>query len=136
MAANLAGMAFIPYYKHLMEILETNAELKKTSKGIFKQMAWAAGGTCAGGLVGGPPGALVGGFVGSVIGYCKSDEYSSMIKVLKNLSDYDKQRLVEKVQELVGSSGLEALTAFVGSQVQRELLLNVIRTVLQNKDGG
>jgi uncharacterized protein YoaH (UPF0181 family) len=59
-----------------------------------------------------------------------------MIKVLKNLSDYDKQRLVEKVQELVGSSGLEALTAFVGSQVQRELLLNVIRTVLQNKDGG
>jgi hypothetical protein len=33
MAANLAGMAFIPYYKHLMEILETNAELKKTSKG-------------------------------------------------------------------------------------------------------
>ncbi|XP_045215733.2 protein C19orf12 homolog [Mercenaria mercenaria] len=136
MASNLAGMAFIPYYKHLMEILETNEELKKTSKGIFKQMAWAAGGTCAGGIVAGPPGALVGGFVGSVIGYCKSDEYSSMIKVIKNLSDSDKQRLVEKVQELVGSSSLEALTAFIGSKVQRELLLNCIRSVLQNKGGG
>ena len=34
MAANLAGMAFIPYYHHLMQILETNKELKKTSKGL------------------------------------------------------------------------------------------------------
>ena len=33
MATNLVGLAFIPYYKHLMELLETNAELKKTSKG-------------------------------------------------------------------------------------------------------
>lgn len=32
--------------------------------GILKQMAWAAGGTCAGGVVAGPPGALVGGIVG------------------------------------------------------------------------
>lgn len=33
MASNLMGMAFVPYYKHLMELLETNEELKKTSKG-------------------------------------------------------------------------------------------------------
>ena len=59
-----------------------------------------------------------------------------MIKVIKNLSDADKKRLVEKVQELVGSTSLEALTAFIGSQVQRELLLNTIRSVLQNKGGG
>lgn len=32
--------------------------------GILKQMAWAAGGSCAGGLVAGPPGALVGGIAG------------------------------------------------------------------------
>lgn len=136
MAANLAGLAFIPYYKHLMEILETNADLKKTSKGIFKQMAWAAGGSCAGGVVAGPPGALVGGIVGAVYGYCTSDNYDSMLTVIRNLSDSDKQRLVEKVQELVGSSTLEALTAFIGSQVQRELLINCIRGVLQNKGGG
>ena len=32
--------------------------------GIFKQMAWAAGGACVGGVVGGPPGALVGSIAG------------------------------------------------------------------------
>lgn len=73
---------------------------------------------------------------GAVYGYCKSDEYDSMLTVIRNLSDADKKRLVEKVQELVGSSALEALTAFIGSQVQRELLINCIQSVLQNKDGG
>lgn len=136
MASNLAGMAFIPYYKHLMELLETNKELKKTSKGIFKQMAWAAGGSCAGGVVAGPPGALIGGIAGAFFGYCTADNYDSMLTVLRNLSDADKKRLVEKVQELVGSSALEALTAFIGSQVQRELLINCIQSVLQNKGGG
>lgn len=33
MAAGLAGMAFIPYYNHLIQLLETNEELKKTGKG-------------------------------------------------------------------------------------------------------
>lgn len=33
MAANLAGMAFIPYYNHIMKILETDPALKKTAKG-------------------------------------------------------------------------------------------------------
>lgn len=136
MASNLMGMAFVPYYKHLMELLETNEELKKTSKGIFKQMAWAAGGACVGGVVAGPPGALVGSIAGSVIGYCKSDEYSSMVKVLKNLTDSEKQELVKKVQELVGSTGLEALTAFIGSQVSRELLINLVREFANNKGGG
>ena len=32
--------------------------------GIFKQMAWAAGCTAVGGVVGGPPGALIGGIAG------------------------------------------------------------------------
>ena len=73
---------------------------------------------------------------GSVIGYCKSDEYSSMVKVLKNLTDSEKQELVKKVQELVGSTGLEALTAFIGSQVSRELLINLVREFANNKGGG
>ena len=30
-------------------------------------MAWAAGGTCVGGVVGGPPGALLGGIAGRYI---------------------------------------------------------------------
>ncbi|XP_052280051.1 protein C19orf12 homolog isoform X2 [Dreissena polymorpha] len=136
MAANLVGMAFLPYYRHLMDLLETNQEIKKTSKGIFKQMAWAAGGTCAGGLVAGPPGALIGGIAGSLIGYMKSDEYSSMLKILQNLTDKEKAELVRKVQELVGSTALESLTSFIGTQVQRELLLNCVRQFLGNKGGG
>lgn len=99
-------------------------------------MAWAAGGSCAGGVVAGPPGALIGGIAGALFGYCTADNYDSMLTVLRNLSDADKKRLVEKVQELVGSSALEALTAFIGSQVQRELLINCIQSVLQNKGGG
>ena len=33
MAANLIGMAFMPYYRQIMTILETDKELKKTAKG-------------------------------------------------------------------------------------------------------
>ena len=59
-----------------------------------------------------------------------------MISVLKNLTDTEKQNLVNKVQELVGSSTLEALTAFIGSQVQQELLIGCIRQFVNNKSGG
>lgn len=33
MAANLAGLMFLPYYRHIMEILETDKSLKSTAKG-------------------------------------------------------------------------------------------------------
>ena len=59
-----------------------------------------------------------------------------MVSVLKNLTDSEKENLVNKIQELVGSSSLEALTAFIGSQVQRELLIGVIRQFVNNKSGG
>ena len=35
--------------------------------GIFKQVAWAAGGTAIGGIFGGPVGAMVGGVAGWVL---------------------------------------------------------------------
>jgi len=66
----------------------------------------------------------------------QSDPYDSMICVLRSLTEEEKQNLVNKVQELVGSSALEALTTFIGNQVQRELLLNVLQTFLNNKGGG
>ncbi|CAH1784593.1 unnamed protein product [Owenia fusiformis] len=137
-AANIAGMAFIPYYRHIMELLEVNQDLKHTAKGIFKQMACAAGGAAVGGVVMGPVGALVGGIAGSVYGYCNVETYDSMVTIIRNLSDYEKKELVRKVQELVGSSGLEALTTFVGQQVNREILLNVVRQFANeaSKKGG
>ncbi|XP_046548486.1 uncharacterized protein LOC124258434 [Haliotis rubra] len=136
MAANVLGMAFVPYYNHLMTLLETNQELKKSATGIFKQVAWGAGGTIAGGVVGGPVGAMIGGLAGSVIGYCRSDEYQSMIKVLKELTDKDKKRLVSQVQEVVGSTGIETLTRFIGQQAQREILLNVLNKFTTDLKGG
>ena len=128
--ASVMGMAFIPYYNQLMTILESNEELKKSAKGIFKQMAWAAGCTAVGGIMLGPPGAMVGGVAGSMIGYLCSDEYTAMIKVLKNLNDEEKKKVVKAVQELVGSSSIEALTRFIGNQVQRDLFLKVLGDVV------
>jgi len=34
MASNVAAMAFIPYYNHIMNILDTNTDLKKTFSGL------------------------------------------------------------------------------------------------------
>lgn len=134
--AGVLGMAFIPYYNQLMTILEINDELKKSAKGIFKQMAWAAGGTAVGGVLLGPPGAMIGGVAGSFVGYMCSDEYTAMIKVLKNLNDQDKAKVVKAVQELVGSSSIEALTRFIGNQVQRDLFLKVLHEVVGNIQKG
>ena len=33
MAANVAGMLFFPYYNHLMDILGTDPNLRRTAKG-------------------------------------------------------------------------------------------------------
>ncbi|XP_069137841.1 protein C19orf12 homolog [Argopecten irradians] len=134
--AGALGAAFIPYYGQLIEILETNPEMKKSAKGIFKQVAWGAGGTAVGGVLLGPAGALVGGVAGSLIGYLKSDDYQAMIVVMKNLSDSEKEQIVKKVQELVGSVGIEELVRFVGSQVQRDALLHLLRGCLSDLKGG
>ncbi|KAK6185847.1 hypothetical protein SNE40_007993 [Patella caerulea] len=136
MASGLFGMAFIPYYNHLMELLDTNEELKKSAKGMFSQMCWSAGGALVGGAVGGPPGAMIGGIAGSVIGYCRVDPYQSMVETLRKLNDEDKAKLVKKIQELVGSTGIEALTRFIASQAQREILVNFLRKAAEDFKGG
>lgn len=136
MAAFL-GMAFIPYYNHLMDILNTDEELRKTARGIFKQLAWAAGGTAVGGVFAGPLGAMVGGMAGSLLGYHFSSDYESLVAVIRNLTEDEKQKIVQKIQELVGSTSLEALTQFIGAQVQREALLNLLRQFVTGaKQGG
>ncbi|KAK2146640.1 hypothetical protein LSH36_593g01027 [Paralvinella palmiformis] len=134
MAANLVGMAFIPYYRHIVDLLDTNQELKKTAHGIFHQVAYAAGGTAIGGIVAGPPGALI----GSYLGYRTVNDYDSMVEVIRGLSDAEKADLVRKVQALVGSTSLEALTGFIGQQVNREIFVNLVREFANhaNKSGG
>ncbi|CAL1535576.1 unnamed protein product [Lymnaea stagnalis] len=136
MAADLLGMAFLPYYNHLMDLLKTNPELHKTGKGIFKQVAWGAAGTIAGGAVGGPVGAMIGGLAGSLMGYRMSDDYQSLIDVMQDLTDEDKAELVKKVQELVGATSIEALTRFIGAQAQRSALLNLLRSAASELSKG
>uniref|UniRef100_A0A0B7ASV7 Glycine zipper domain-containing protein n=1 Tax=Arion vulgaris TaxID=1028688 RepID=A0A0B7ASV7_9EUPU len=130
MAEHLLGMAFIPYYDNLMNLLKTNPELHKTAKGIFKQVSWTAAGTVAGAVVGGPFGAMIGGIAGSLVGYRMSDDYQSMIDVLQDISDEDKAELVKRVQELVGATSLEALTRFIGAQAQRSALIGLLRSAV------
>jgi hypothetical protein len=50
-----------------------------------------------------------------------------MITVLKNMSNSEKERLVQKVQELVGGTEIEPLNRFIGNQAQREVLLQLIQ---------
>ncbi|XP_053389456.1 uncharacterized protein LOC128552441 [Mercenaria mercenaria] len=141
MASDLYGEAYIPYYNHLIEILETTKELKKTTTGIRKQLNYALPGTFAGiwigGMVAGPLGAVVGGFAGLSVGFyaCSSEDYNSMITVMKNLSDSDKQRLVEKIQEVVGSLSPDKLTTdFLLSQ-KGESLMKTVENFLRNTKG-
>ena len=73
---------------------------------------------------------------GSYMGYRTVHSYDSMVTVLREMSDEDKQQLVEKVQQLVGSSGIEALTTFIGQQVNRELFLNLAKEFAQKVVSG
>ena len=74
---------------------------------------------------------------GAAVGYATVDNYESMLKVLREMSDEDKERLVARVQELVGSSSLEALTSFIASQVNRELFATAVREFASRvKSGG
>ena len=52
------------------------------------------------------------------------------------MSDEEKQELVKRVQELVGSTSIEALTQFIGTQVQREMFASVIREFAKNLSKG
>ena len=66
-------------------------------------------------------------FPGSIYGYMTVTDYDSLIKVLRNMSDDNKRKLVAKVQDLVGGSGIEMLTRCIQMQVNRELFVNTVR---------
>jgi hypothetical protein len=65
----------------------------------------------------------------------QSDEYDSMITVLKNMSNSEREILVQKVQELVGGIGRDALTRFINNQSQRVDLLRLIHDFTKNPQG-
>ncbi|XP_021345941.1 uncharacterized protein LOC110445589 [Mizuhopecten yessoensis] len=122
------GVDYKMYFGQLIEILETNPEMKRSAKGISKQEAYGAGGTAIGGVLFRAARALVGGIAGSLIGYISSDDYQRMIQIMINLSDSKKKELVNKVQELVGSVLKDALVQFVTSEENRTALIQLIRS--------
>ena len=65
-----------------------------------------------------------------------SDDYQSLIDVMQDLSEEDKKELAHKVQELVGSTSIEALTRYIGSQAQRSALLNLLRSAVNEVSKG
>ena len=75
---------------------------------------------------------------GSYLGYRTVHNYDSMVEVIRGLSDTEKAELVRKVQELVGSTSIEALITFIGQQVNREIFVNLVREFANqaNKSGG
>ena len=60
-----------------------------------------------------------------------SDDYDSMIQVLMNMSDSEKQRLVQGVQELVRDIGIDQLKRFIKDPTQREKLLRLIKSFIK-----
>lgn len=74
--------------------------------------------------------------LGAVYGYMTVDPYENMIKVLRSLSKDQQQELVTRVQELVGSAGIEGLTTFVAQQVNRNIFLNVVKEFVKNASKG
>lgn len=120
------------YFDELLEILKTNEELRKSAQGIFKQMAWAAGGTAVGGVVLGPAGAMAGGLVGSAIGYLASDEYTALIKAYENLNDRDKKKIVTATRKLVKSDNIVQFQRFIKDERNRKMFLKLAKEMKEN----
>ena len=120
------------YFDELLEILKTNEELRKSAQGIFKQMAWATGGTAVGGVVLGPAGAMVGGLVGSAIGYLASDEYTALIKAYENLNDRDKKKIVTATRKLVKSDNIVQFQRFIKDERNRKMFLKLAKEMKEN----
>ena len=63
------------------------------------------------------------------------EPYENLIKVIRSLEPQDQEELVRRVKEMVGSSTIEAFTAFIATQVNREIFVNLIREFTKEKGG-
>ncbi|XP_006813155.1 uncharacterized protein LOC102803710 [Saccoglossus kowalevskii] len=124
------ALTMYAYYDHIMFVMATNDQLKKSATGVAKQTAWTASGSVVGGVVGGPAGALVGAVLGAAIGYWSAEDYEATITVLKNLNDEDKQELVKRVQMMVGSTGLDALTDWLKISTNHRIFIEAVRAII------
>ena len=55
------------------------------------------------------------------------DSYESMLTVLRDMSDEDKETLVNKVKELVGSGNVKVLTDFLAEHDNVKVFLSRVR---------
>ncbi|MFH4983100.1 hypothetical protein AB6A40_009809 [Gnathostoma spinigerum] len=115
------------YVNYLLSMMSASGGVRTTCSGIMKQVGYAAGGCCVGGLTLGPPGALMGTVVGAAIGYSQADDYESFLTIIRNLSASEKEVLTKRVQELVGSVSLEDLSNWIKSDGHQALLIALLR---------
>lgn len=64
---------------------------------------------------------------GSAVGYWTVNDYDSMIRILQQMNDNDRNRFVKEVVTLVGSSVPEVLRTFVQTEANRKLLIEVFK---------
>ncbi|KAK7493539.1 hypothetical protein BaRGS_00015250, partial [Batillaria attramentaria] len=132
-AISVAGMEFISYYDHLMEILTGIPELQRTGTGMLTQASSFFGGALLGETFGGPGGAAIGGFIGGVVGYMFTDFYDPLIKGLRQLTSDEKREVVNRVQEHVGSEAEESLSTYVATETGRVDLIKLLRKFKRDK---
>ncbi len=65
-------------------------------------------------------------YPGAIIGYMNADEYDSLLAAVQRLSDDEKYRLQQKIQELVGGVTVEEFVRWLQAEGHRQLLLNVL----------
>jgi hypothetical protein len=65
-------------------------------------------------------------YLGTIIGYMNADDYDSLLKKVQQLSDDEKYRLQQKIQELVGGVTIELFELWFKDKIHRRLLLNIL----------
>ena len=111
------------YFERFISMLDGNRDIESSFTGIRKQMTYGLVFGIIGGLVAGPLGGTLGAALGA---YCGGDDYPSLISYLKNLDDSQRERLVEAIQRLGGSTSGEALAAFLLISNNQILLLKLL----------
>ncbi|CAL1532859.1 unnamed protein product [Lymnaea stagnalis] len=87
-----------------------------------------------GGVVGGQRGVAFGGILGIFLGYAISDDYPSLIDVIKRLTDEEKKELWMKCREHFGVATRETLNTVIDTEEKKVAFLKFLkRTVKEVK---
>ncbi|CAB3410466.1 unnamed protein product [Caenorhabditis bovis] len=113
------------YLHHVLQYAQKNHNLRNTLSGILKQGGYAAAGAGIGGAAGGPLGALIGTLAAAIIGYSETDDYESILSLLRDLTPEEKNNLANEVKSMVGSSTLSDFEEWFKNFNHQEMLFKL-----------